>query len=141
MCTHERRPRFTSVGVVNAVLLRFQQCSAQEGVAIFAYCFMPDHVHFLLAGRRADADVGRFVARSKQSAGYWFSQTFRARLWQRYSWDRVLREEEETLSVIRYLLANPVRAGIVSHPLHYPFSGSDVFTREQLLDAFASRAG
>jgi putative transposase len=126
---------------VEPVLLRFQQCSRQEGVAILAYCFMPDHVHFLLAGERADTDVGRFVTRSKQSAGYWFSQTFEARLWQRYSWDRVLRAEEEAWNVVRYILANPVRAGIVTHPLHYPFSGSDVLTREQLLDAFASWAG
>jgi hypothetical protein len=38
--------------------------------------------------------------------------------------------------MIRYILANPVRAQLVTHPLEYPFSGSAVFERNALTQAF-----
>ena len=141
ICTNDRAHHFTSALIVEAVLLRFRQHARHELVALLAYCFMPDHLHLLVSGGRPDADVGRFLTRAKQSSGHWFSVEFGARLWQRYAWDRVLRHEEDTLSAIRYLLANPVRAGLVQHPLEYPFSGSDVYSHEDLLSAFDRRAG
>jgi hypothetical protein len=35
---------------------------------------------------------------------------------------------------VRYILLNPVKAGLVSNPLEYPFWGSETLTREELLD-------
>jgi REP element-mobilizing transposase RayT len=46
---------------------------------------------------------------------YCFMQ-FGDRLWQRYGFERVLRDDEATLDVARYILRNPVRAGLVDVP-------------------------
>jgi hypothetical protein len=50
-------------------------------------------------------------------------------------YDRILRHDEATLSVARYILENPVRAGLVNSPDEYPFSGSIKFPVEQVMEA------
>ena len=47
----------------------------------------------------------------------------------------VLRDDEATLIVARYILENPVRAGLVATPESYPFSGSEVYALGEILDA------
>lgn len=49
-------------------------------------------------------------------------------------YERILRDEESTLTVARYILANPVRKGFVREPRDYAFSGSAIWTWEQLLE-------
>jgi hypothetical protein len=47
----------------------------------------------------------------------------------------VLREDEETPRVVRYILENPVRAGLVEAYREYPFCGSLVYP-EDLIKAW-----
>ena len=61
-------------------------------------------------------------------------QRTRLYLWQRYGFERVLRNDEATAAVARYTIANPVRAGLVRSPADYPFWGSFLYTREVLLE-------
>ena len=49
--------------------------------------------------------------------------TTSTRLWQRYGYERVLRGTDETFAVAKYILENPVRAGIVRAPRDYPYLG------------------
>jgi hypothetical protein len=53
----------------------------------------------------------------------------------------VLRGEEAATSVARYILENPVRAGLVEDIRAYPFSGSNVYTVDQLLEAIQLQEG
>jgi len=103
---------------------------------VLSHCFMPDHVHLLVAGQAETSDANAFIARAKQLSGYWFKAAWHEVLWQKSSWDRILRSEEDTLTVVRYILLNPVRACLVRAPLDYPHSGSDVYSREDPMDAF-----
>jgi putative transposase len=137
-CTFERRSLFTEEALVNDVLLQIMRAASAQQVAILAYCFMPDHVHMLVAGTRPDSDIRRFLTLAKQLSGYWFKRTHRRSLWQRSAWERVLRAEDNTSATIRYILANPVRAGLVKEPMDYRFSGSLVWSGEALLDAFTN---
>ena len=74
------------------------------------------------------------MTRSKQLSGYHFARRTRRRLWQRYGYERVLRAEETTREVVRYILENPVRAGLAEDVASYPFWGSEVYSREQLIE-------
>jgi hypothetical protein len=56
-------------------------------------------------------------------------------LWQRYGFERVLRNDEQTLVVARYILENPLRNGIVACVQDYPFVGSTVFKVSEILEA------
>ena len=96
---------------------------------------MPDHVHLLVEGVRATSDGRRFIAGAKQLSGFHFRRTFGEPLWQRYGYERVLRSDEQTLSVARYILDNPLRAGLVASVRDYPFIGSEVYSRDALVDA------
>jgi len=139
ICTHLRRRVFASSDVTATVTSQFLHASEVCDVAVLAYCFMPDHLHLLIEGKREVSCATNYVSRAKQTSGYWFKKRTGQRLWQRMSWDRVLRQDDDWLEVTRYILANPLRAGLVEHPLDYPYSGSFVFTRQELMDAFNYR--
>jgi REP element-mobilizing transposase RayT len=86
-------------------------------------------------GQSDDSDCRRFIARAKQYSGFHFQAVFGRRLWQRYGYEHVLRDDEAPVSVARYILENPVRAGLVAAVQDYPYSGSSVYSLEQLLEA------
>ena len=74
------------------------------------------------------------MTRWKQRAGYDYRQRTGEYLWQPSYFDHVLRDEEETLRAVRYVLENPVRKGLVTEFADYPFSGSDVISCEELAE-------
>jgi len=85
---------------------------------------MPDHIHLLIDGEKAEADMRSFNSLFKQKAGYWFKGIYHDKLWQPGYYERVLRDDEATLVVVRYILENPVRRGLVEHFTDYPNLGS-----------------
>lgn len=95
---------------------------------------MPDHVHMVVEGKTDTADLRRFVKRAKQRTGQAYSHQTGTPLWQEGYYDRVLRASEDTRAIVRYILENPVRSGLVRHPLEYPHIGSDVWRVEELLE-------
>jgi hypothetical protein len=56
-----------------------------------------------------------------------------------YLGPHMLRSEEAAISVARYILENPVRAGLVARIDEYEFSGSSVYSLDQILDAVQLR--
>ncbi len=58
----------------------------------------------------------------------------RGRLWQEGYYERVLRDDDASRDIARYIIANPVRGGLVTSPIEYPYSGSDVWTLQELLE-------
>jgi hypothetical protein len=60
-------------------------------------------------------------------------------LWQGGFHDHVLRQEEDRRAAIRYLIANPIRAGLVVDVRDYPFWGSGVWSREELIQTLFDR--
>ena len=98
---------------------------------------MPDHLHVLAAGRTETSDLIRLVCRFKQRSGFWFSKERHTRLWQPGYYDHILRDNETTLVVARYILENPVRAGLVERFSEYQFSGSSLYSLEDLAEGCA----
>jgi putative transposase len=133
-CTAQRHSLFTEASTVNLVLSHFLHTAAETDVAILAYCFMPDHTHLLVQGLDDSADVERFAHLGKQRSGYEFAVLGGARLWQPSYFDRLLRSDEDTWSVIRYIVENPVRAGLVEEPRRFAFSGSGVYSLDALIE-------
>jgi REP element-mobilizing transposase RayT len=91
---------------------------------LYAFCLMPDHLHLLVAPESSGASVLIFTDRFKgRSTNASWKFGWRGRLWQPRSFDRVLRREESILSVCEYIIANPVRRGLVQYPDEYRWSG------------------
>ena len=94
---------------------------------------MPDHAHLLIEGVAGNADFRRFATLSKQRSGYAVRSLIAGRLWQKGYFERVLRDEDDTFHVARYVVNNPVRAGFVRSPADYPFLGSSVLSKDDLI--------
>jgi len=134
-CTCERREVFVTTRRVDLVLSQILRAADDEHFALVAYCFMPDHLHLLTEGQRDDSDCRHFIKRAKQFSGFYYKKTCGSPLWQRYGFERTLRNEDATLSVARYIVENPLRAGLVERAADYPFLGSSLYTVDRMLEA------
>jgi putative transposase len=94
---------------------------------------MPDHVHLLVEGLAAGADLQEFIKRAKQGSAQAYSHRHHSPLWQEGFYDRVLRSEDDAKVIARYIVENPVRSGIVRTPSEYPYLGSDVWRLDELI--------
>ena len=135
-CTHSRRRVFEDPDAVHLVRAHFVQAAAREQFGILAYCFMPDHVHLLAEGLHDASDLRRYARDAKQRSGFEHSRLSGHRLWQDGYYDHVLRDDESSLAVARYILENPIRAGLVDRIDEYPHSGSEVYSMKELLTAW-----
>ena len=134
-CTHHRRCYFVATAIVELTRTQILRAAVEQTFAVIAYCFTPDHLHLLVQGDAEGADLKQFIRMSKQYSAFYVARSLESqRLWQRFSFERVLRSNEETWSVAKYIVNNPVRAGLVSHPAEYPFWGSAWYSREELLE-------
>ena len=97
---------------------------------------MPDHVHLFVSAESERADFVAFMKRFKQMTGFAYKKHTTDALWQPGYHERVLRDDEASEAVARYILANPVRAGLATQLGEYPHAGSDVYTLEELLTAW-----
>jgi REP element-mobilizing transposase RayT len=90
---------------------------------------MPDHMHGLFEGTREDAHLKKFADMFKQRSGFAHKQATRRPLWQKGYFDRLLRDDDSTLDVITYIIANPV----CNDPKTYPYLGSTRYSIDELL--------
>jgi putative transposase len=125
---------FTKTAIVDAVCTQLLKIAVRQRFEIPAYCFMPDHVHVLATATADDSDLRQFVARWKQQTGYSHRQRENTTLWQGGFYEHVLRAEEDRAAVIRYLLENPLRAGLVQNLCEYPYWGSGLCSRKELIE-------
>ena len=83
---------------------------------------MPDHIHALiLLGEGCTLD--RIVARIKALTAKACNRELMRHgpLWSRAFHDSALRRDETIAAAARYLIANPIRAGLASNVDEYPY--------------------
>lgn len=97
-----------------------------------AYSFLPDHVHKVVRGTSNTADCRRYMKRAKQYAGYYFKHAFGEKPFIRYGHDVWLRKPGAVSGAIKYVIENPVKHGLVDLVEDYPFTGSQVYTIDEL---------
>lgn len=128
LATAERARVFKEPKAVQTCLAALTHASTRYEARVYAYCFMPDHLH-LLANTPDGVNFIDFIRHFKQLSAYRLprqSQTAR-RLWQTRFYDHALRSDEGVMTAARYIFDNPVRAGIVANAADYPYSGSLVW--------------
>jgi putative transposase len=123
--TYQRARVFTIAAHVDPAMQQILRTSEEDQFAVLAHCFMPDHLHLVMEGCHQSSDLRRFVKVAKQRVDYTFRTQLGIRnVWQEGYYERVLRSDEATDVVVRYVLNNPVRAGLVERAEDYPFSGA-----------------
>lgn len=87
---------------------------------LLAYCIMPNHVHVLILPLKTQEGSIFSPARITYSWKRYTANQINAALdksgslWQKESYDRMIRDESELYNTIKYILQNPVKAGLVS---------------------------
>lgn len=120
--TLDRRPWFADFHVGCEVVRAFQHQVALADARLMAWVLMPDHGHWLLQlGEQMPLE--RVVSRIKAASGVRANRMLARAgpLWEPAFHDRALRQEDDLFSVARYIVANPLRAGLVQRIGDYPF--------------------
>jgi putative transposase len=91
-----------------------------------SFCIMSNHVHLLFTPLQDDDAVYHGLAKIMHSLkGYTAKQANLAlgrtgQFWQRESFDHIVRDSDEMSRIRRYILNNPVKAGLVEHWKDWP---------------------
>ncbi|MBN8610681.1 MAG: transposase [Deltaproteobacteria bacterium] len=126
IAVRDRVPVFASPPVAASAVEVLREHAERTGVSVYAFCVMPDHVHLVVSpSARCDlvTFVGQFKNLSQRAA---WTLGIEGAFWQAGFWDHFVRRDGELLSVIDYVLDNPVRAGLVATRDAYPFAGASV---------------
>ncbi|WP_293367814.1 transposase [Nevskia sp.] len=119
--TAARRPVFVDFRTARAVIAQMRALDASGAIESLAWVLMPDHLHWLLA-LRGDATLAQLMHQLKGSTAREVNRLQRSRgtLWQRAYHDHALRDDEDVQAIARYIVANPLRAGLVRRLGDYP---------------------
>lgn len=111
--TLNRQPLFNDLYLARSLInaLRKQSNEAKT----LAFVVMPDHFHWLVRLETETADMSKLVLRIKTITARHYARQHSARkIWQRGFYDHAIRREEDLVVVARYIVANPLRAGIAT---------------------------
>ena len=101
-----------------------RECTARYGVDIWAYCLMPNHVHFVCVPKVDGALARTFNTTHMRYAQYFNGKrSVTGHLWRARFMSCVL-DGRSVHEEIRYIETIPVRAGIVLRPDSYPWSSA-----------------
>ena len=131
-CTNKKKHYFQSKNITESMIKVLKETSSQFSFNVYAYCFMPDHLHILIIGSE-NSSLHGFMKIFKQKSSFFFKKFSKDILWQRSYHDHVLRKEEALIDIALYIFNNPVRKGLVRDYKDYPYLGSFIFGGEELI--------
>ena len=88
----------------------------------YAYCLMTNHYHFVLRTTAADIAAGMHRLNSRWAGRYNRRYLFTGHVFERRYASRLVTSDEQLLGAIRYVVLNPVRAGLCDHPSEWEWS-------------------
>ncbi|MEA3220776.1 REP-associated tyrosine transposase [Immundisolibacter sp.] len=103
-----RAPRFAEWTVARQAVRAFHSPQVAAHVTTLAFVVMPDHVHW-----QAQLNHGGTVSEAVRLYKATVSVALGGGAWQRGFHDRALRRQDDVRAVARYIVANPLRAGLV----------------------------
>ena len=121
--THQRQPIFTDFINARFVVRSLKYTEQSHQVTSLSFVVMPDHLHWLFSLQNFRS-LSQVISNIKRKSAYQINQHNNktgSPVWQPGFHDYALRDEEEIKNVARYIVANPLRAGLVDKIGDYPF--------------------
>jgi len=135
ICTDRRRKDFIDQAAATWLCSQILQFFEPRQFAVIAFCVMPDHLHLLLEGLTEDADLPAVMHNWKLRTGFAWKQRTGERLWHQGFYDYVLRDDDSVPGLVKYIISNPIRAGLTDDINQYPYAGSSRYAPADLVDA------
>ena len=123
--THMRNPVFRDFDGACAASRAFENQAFLGDAMMLAWVLMPDHAHWLLQLGECDS-LSAVVSRLKSASSRCVNLAMGTQgpVWSRAFHDHAIRNDEGVVSAARYIVANPLRAGLVERLGNYPFWNS-----------------
>lgn len=115
-----RRPVFQDWRTGRLIVEQFRSAEEFGLVRSLAWVVMPDHFHWLVELRHKTLSELMCRVKSRSSRSVKLDPGCGGRLWQRGYYDRALRRDEDLKNAARYIISNPLRAGLVRRIGDYP---------------------
>ena len=134
-CVLNRQPVFVSDAAATIVAAAVRRCDQLEISRTHAWVVMPDHVHWLLSVEPG-ISISRAVAGVKANSSRRLGEAGFVAPWQPGYYEHRVRTDDDLVAQARYLIANPLRAGLVARLSEYRWwytrfacsaNGEDVF--------------
>jgi REP element-mobilizing transposase RayT len=118
--TINRVPVFKDFTLGRLVVDQFRNAQNLGSANSLAWVVMPDHFHWLIELQKGS--LSELMQKTKLMSTKAIKQSTgrSTSLWQRGFHDRALRREEDLVKMARYVVANPLRAGLVENLGDYP---------------------
>jgi putative transposase len=113
--TEDRKKIFSDFMSARCVTQALRNEERMQRAKTLAYVIMPDHLHWLMELGKHET-LPKVVGDVKSVT----SHLLGGNLWQTGFHDHALRKEEDLVTLARYIVANPLRAGLVDHIGDYP---------------------
>mgnify|MGYP001063604777 CR=1 FL=1 len=119
--TEQRTPWFQEQDLATLTAQSIAGADDRYGTRTFCWVVMPDHFHWLVQTGKLPLEqtVNRLKGASARGLNAKIGR--KGRFWAPGFHDRALRREEDLKRVARYVVGNPLRAGLVSQIGDYPF--------------------
>ncbi len=115
--THQRRALFADLYLGRKVVAAMRRVQEQGWARTLAFVVMPDHLHWLFV--LGDTTLGKVAQAVKGGSARAMSGRVTAPVWQRGYFDHAVRGDEDLRVMARYVVANPLRAGLVERLEEY----------------------
>ena len=138
---NNRQAVFDSDGDYRAFLKAMADLKERMPFDLYGYCLMSNHIHLLVRPR--DCSISRVVQSLLVSHTQRYHRYHRSggHVWQGRFKSPVIQDDDHLLTVLRYIEANPLRAGMVERAGDYPWSSFACHGQgwdDPLLDAVAA---
>ena len=110
----DRLPVFAELTAARQAIRALHSTRVAARATTLAFVVMPDHVHWLAQLQRGTLSEAVRLYKATVSVA------LGSRAWQRGFHDRALRRQDDVRAVARYIVANPLRAGLVHDIGDYP---------------------
>jgi putative transposase len=119
---NNRQDVFHKEGDFQAFLTALADLKERKPFELYGYCLLNNHFHLLI--RPLGAPISRIMQSLLVSHTQRYHKHYRSggHVWQGRFKSPVIQNDEHLLTVLRYIEANPLRAGIVKHGDDYPWS-------------------
>ena len=118
--TDGRETLFSNLYAGRLVVNAMQREDEAGHTTTLAFVVMPDHLHWLFrlnGSRSLSGTTGTMKSFSTRQINSILGR--RGRIWRPGFYDHAIRIDEVLVQVARYIVANPLRAGIVTSMRHY----------------------
>jgi REP element-mobilizing transposase RayT len=115
-----RRPVFADWRLGRALVAELRVEHEAERVRSLAWVVMPDHLHWLLTLQAGTLQALMRRLKSRSAIAINTLSHGHGQFWQRGYHDHAVRTDDDLAALARYVVANPLRAGLVKSLRDYP---------------------